>query len=147
MRANIAERLEANSVLIPWSGCQIWMGGIGSGGYGTIYAEGRSQRTHRVAWKNARGPIPDGLVVLHRCDVRLCINVAHLSLGTPAENMADMSKKGKQRGANNPAAKLSAEQVSRIRADPRGSRKIAPEYGVSSILIRKIRAGRLWRHL
>jgi hypothetical protein len=39
------------------------------------------------------GPIPAGLCVLHRCDVRPCINPDHLFLGTQKDNMADMAAK------------------------------------------------------
>jgi hypothetical protein len=147
MRPTIAQRLEQNSVLVPWSGCRIWLAGIGSGGYGTIYAEGRSQRAHRVAWKQARGQIPDGMFILHACDERLCINVNHLSIGTPAENMADMGRKGKHQGERNPSAKLNAKQVLEIRADPRGCQRLARAYGVSVPLIKFIRRRRVWKHL
>jgi len=52
---------------------------------------------HRLAWEEAKGPIPDGLFVLHRCDVRGCINVDHLFLGTAKDNTHDMMAKGRAR--------------------------------------------------
>lgn len=73
-------------------------------GYGYIHetGSGRALRAHRVAYQLAYGPIPDELVVMHSCDVRACVNPAHLSLGTIADNNRDMRKKG--RGADPPPA-------------------------------------------
>jgi hypothetical protein len=66
-------------------------------GYGYIHeaGTGRSLRAHRVAYALEYGPIPDGLVVMHSCDVRSCVNPAHLSLGTYADNNLDMRRKNR----------------------------------------------------
>ena len=50
---------------------------------------------HRLMWEQKNGPVPDGLFVLHRCDVRACCNPDHLFLGTPLDNMQDMHAKGR----------------------------------------------------
>ncbi len=52
---------------------------------------------HRLAWVEVHGPIPDGLCVLHICDVRNCVNVEHLFLGTLADNNKDKARKGRSR--------------------------------------------------
>lgn len=66
--------------------CIVWQGAQNSMGYGCFGIEGRSHLAHRLAWEDARGPIPDGMQVDHLCRNRACINVAHLELVTNQEN-------------------------------------------------------------
>ncbi len=81
--------------------CWLWTVARTSTGYGHFNLDGRSVKAHRAAWEITHGPIPDKLLVLHRCDRPLCCNPAHLFLGTPADNSRDMVQKnrhGSQRG-------------------------------------------------
>lgn len=78
-------------------GCWLWKQAPIANGYGRTTVGYRRVLAHRLAWELTHGAIPDGLCVLHRCDVRLCVNPAHLFLGI-ADNNADRDAKG--RGAN-----------------------------------------------
>ncbi|MFL5481114.1 MAG: HNH endonuclease signature motif containing protein [Gemmatimonadaceae bacterium] len=79
-------------------GCWIWRQKARtrpSGGYARIRINNRKVLAHRFSWELARGPVPPGLFVLHRCDVRDCVNPDHLFLGTLQDNMDDMVAKGR----------------------------------------------------
>ena len=129
--------------------CVEWTMAIDTRGYGHFQANGKIVRAHRHAWSCAHGPIPDGMHVLHRCDNRKCINVDHLFLGTHAENMADMARKGRRKGIGvgtaNRRAKLTASQVAAIRLSPLGKVRLSRIYGMSPAQIQRIRAGKQWR--
>jgi len=131
-------------------GCWLWTGLIRADGYGAMRFEGREQGAHRVAWKLFRGKVAPGLAVCHTCDVRACVNPAHLFLGTPAENVRDMRAKGRnRRGEKHGSAKLTQAQVRRIKTMLKEDRlyvsEIAREFGVSETTIRAIRDGRTWK--
>ena len=80
--------------------CQVWDGRKSHGGYGMLYLYGRDHYAHRLAWEIAKGPIPDGLCVLHECDNPPCFNTDHLFLGTRADNNHDKAVKGRARNGS-----------------------------------------------
>lgn len=146
------EKLEAYS---DRSGdCWLWTRRIHApSGYGQIWTGGKHEYVHRVAYREYVGPIPDGLCVLHHCDVRHCVNPHHLWLGTHTDNMLDMQAKGRQRyfkGSALPIAKLTEADIPEIRAllaDGIGLGAIAKRYGVNKSTIAHIRYGKTWKHV
>jgi hypothetical protein len=78
--------------------CILWQGAVNNKGYGLLNVNGRVALVHRIAFKlaNPQRRI-DRMLILHRCDVRRCINPAHLFAGTPQDNSDDMHRKGRWR--------------------------------------------------
>lgn len=95
----IAERVRKYSSPANDRGCIEWLGSRDENGYGRVHCGGTPRLAHRVAWELENGPIPSGLCVLHGCDNPPCINPSHMFLGTQADNMRDMVKKGRQANA------------------------------------------------
>jgi len=91
------EHLASRAGRVPETGCLVWRGSEKSGGYAGTKFLGKSYMVHRLAWLAHRGPIPDGLLVCHRCDNRFCLDPEHLFLGTPQDNAIDMLRKGRGR--------------------------------------------------
>lgn len=93
-------------------GCWEWTGCKCSGGYGHIqdqYPADRMVKAHRASYELHKGPIPEGLDVLHACDNKWCVNPEHLAVGTHQENIMDAARKGLL------PAKLTPDMVRAIR--------------------------------
>lgn len=131
------------------NGCWLWTGAVRQSGYGQFaVAHRKSVMPHRFAYEAAHGPIPLGMVVMHSCDTPLCVNTAHLSLGTPADNKTDCVKKRRHtHGVTHWKAKLTEHDVRTIRAASASYSDLATRFGVDKSTIGFIRSGRTWRHL
>jgi len=145
---DMREYIEKNTMPIPFSGCWVWMGALLPKGYG----HSAFGRPHRIAWSAYRGAIPDGLWVLHRCDVPSCCNPDHLFLGTNQDNVDDKVRKGRaktksQRGTSNGFAKLSDDIVKHIRQSGLPNWEIAKALNVSRPTISRVRRGLSWVHV
>ena len=92
--------------------CLVFNGARTQDGYGHRWYKGKVEYTHRIAWIETNGQIPNGLCVLHKCDNRPCFEITHLFLGTRADNMIDKTKKGR---GKNPNQRISNEQALEIR--------------------------------
>lgn len=67
------------SYLVDENGCHIWQKARNSRGYGVVWHDGKLRLAHRVAWLLERGQWPaSGLVLDHMCEVKACVNPAHL---------------------------------------------------------------------
>jgi len=109
--------------------CWLWKDAINGNGYGGFTGvqitnnnpeyHTFSSKAHRMAYIFTYGKILKGILVLHKCDNRLCCNPKHLFLGTHQDNMEDMVKKGRSKMCSFPnnknSAKLTIKQVKKIR--------------------------------
>ena len=130
--------------------CWEWKAGLVGMGYGKWRFKGKDIRAHRHAYQLAKGDIPEGMFVCHKCDNPRCCNPSHLFLGTPKENTADMLAKnrvGRMFGTCNPQAKLTDADVLQIRnrvANGEKQSELASEFGISRSTMCHIIQGKLW---
>lgn len=138
------------------TGCWLWTGSIDDRGYGVIRVDGKAKKAHRVSWELHRGKIGRGKkrhdrCVLHKCDVRKCVNPEHLFRGTQKQNNKDMARKGRAAhrfGEANPRAKLTRVDAQKIRERfaVLGTRTaVAKEFHVHLSTVGRIISGKRWR--
>lgn len=108
----------------------------------------KKKLAHRLAYELWNGEIPQGMLVLHKCDNRSCINPEHLFCGTDLDNKLDAQSKGRLVGdAWHLVPRLLDHQVLAIRADPRSTRKIAVDYKIDCAQIWRIKAGKAYAYV
>jgi hypothetical protein len=135
------------------AGCLEWTGTKDSLGYGEVRIAGAKRKAHRIAWHLANGPIPCGLIVMHKCDNPACCDPSHLLLGTRFDNNHDRHEKGRDgdhNGIQNGRAKLTEDQVCEIRAlyqvgsSEFGGNALAVRFGVDCSTICRIVNRKRW---
>lgn len=139
-----------DKVAFTFSDCWYWIGNINKFGYGQV----GQKRAHRWSWELHNGEIPIGMHVLHKCDVRSCVNPDHLFLGTHTDNMRDMAKKGRGHspdvsGEKNPMSVLTKKLAINIRKEFSTGRykqiELSKKYKVSPMTISRLLRGISWK--
>ena len=140
--------------------CWIWTASRSKKGYGHFRAicdDGKKtmRRAHRISYAlQHKTTLTKDQHILHSCDNPPCVNPAHLSVGTNADNSADKVAKGRQarlKGIKNGSAKLTDDQVREIRKEYAvgniTQQKLAEKYGVNDRSISNIVNNKNWKHI
>lgn len=144
MKKPIKDRLMKRVFKDPVSGCWLWMGSsMSRDGYGSFKLDGKNRTTHRVSYEVFKGEIPEGMCVLHTCDMPPCVNPEHLFLGTPKDNAADRVQRKRQIPTG---PRLSPNTVLEIRSliGKITRDEIAYTYGLSIRHLRRIANNTAW---
>jgi predicted XRE-type DNA-binding protein len=134
------------------NGCLEWQRRLHKDGYGEINYRRKYWLAHRLAWFLTNGPIPEEMCVCHVCDNPKCIDPAHLFLGTHADNMGDMKRKGRRKGINcgekNGRSKITRETAIKIRdayqAGDVTQNQLATLYGIAQPTVSLILTNKIW---
>lgn len=129
--------------------CWIWQGAKTTGGYGIVTIGGKNYSAHKLSWQWANGkPVPEGQVLLHKCDNPLCVNPEHLTPDTQQNNVLDRVNKGRSaKGRENGRARLKEKDIKKIkslRSKGWTETAIAKQFGVGRSTISNILHGRTW---
>ena len=152
MRPVLERFLEKINIPDDKSKCWIWNGAT-IRGYGLIRISGKGVFTHRLAYTMLVGEIPEGMCILHTCDVSNCCNPTHLRVGTNKDNSQDMVAKGRHipvRGESHGIHKLKEKDIPKIRrmvACGYTLEQIGKVFGVSYSTIFLVKSGRTWTHV
>lgn len=154
----VSVRFESKYVAVPFSGCWLWLDALDQDGYGRLQLPGkRTVKAHRVAYELYVGPVPAGKIVCHHCDVRCCVNPAHLYAGDWTDNVQDCLRRGRyvaggkpHLGERNGNAKLTEKQAREIRSRAAHGEllvALAAAFGLCISAIDRLVHRRSWRHL
>ena len=148
--------------------CWVWHAAKHRFGYGMFAFPNRKtvSTAHRVSWLLFMGEIPDGMHVLHKCDVPACVNPDHLFLGSHQENMTDKAEKGRApsgenhwsrrapdnvaRGERSGHARLTEEDVASIRAGCSSGvtqKEMSRKYSIDPSHVSDIVNRKRWAHV
>lgn len=149
----MGDRIAKMSIPEPNSGCWLWLGRVNQWGYGLIKINKRGQRAHRESYRHFVGQIEPGLFVCHKCDVPSCVNPAHLYAGTPAQNSADMMRRGRtpktRKGSTRVHLPMSVAEARKavIQAANLPPHVIAVAFGMEDRMVRRIKRNETWVHV
>ena len=129
--------------------CWEWQASRNSKGYGQFRLDGKIQKSHRLVVGLRIG---DPGYALHSCDWPPCCNPAHLSIGTPQDNMDQMKARERQaKGEEIGIAKLTDPEVLEIRAryatGQITQQGLADQHGVHHSLVSLIVNRKIWTHI
>lgn len=132
--------------------CWTWTASKMNSGYGQFSIAGTMRQAHRAAYELLVGPIPQGMLILHDCDNKLCVNPAHLRIGTHSENIKDayarrLRSKPDVSGEKHPRAsitKTDAKRMRLLRESGLTVTAIAALFGVKRSLVSDVVTNRSW---
>jgi hypothetical protein len=129
--------------------CWLWLGRRTYDGYGVFWIAPHHYRATRIMLA-LQGKQSNELQACHSCDNPSCVNPAHLSFQTHAENQQDKIRAGTDpKGSRHPRSKLTELDIPIIRnlVLKLGRIPIAKLFDVTPENISTIKYNKSWRHV
>jgi len=145
---SIKLRIEKWTVPEPASGCHLWIGALANG-YACLRINKKTTKVTRLIISASIGrDLKHTEHVLHSCDVKCCVNPAHLRIGNHKENMSDLWSRiaPKRKGEGIGRAKLTYKQIDEIRSSQESQTVLAKRYGVAKSTISFAKRGLTWSY-
>lgn len=136
---NVIERLLLNSIGDSDEECWEYQGkDMSKGGHKRIRLDDKSRMmVHRLSWEAFYAePIPNNMLVLHKCDNPKCFNPNHLFLGTQFDNMQDCIIKKRKKYYR----KIKNEDLEFIKNSSMSSSELSLKFNVTPSRIRQIKS-------
>ena len=127
-------------------------------GYTRIRVNKKPERLYRYIYEQKYGTISKGYVVRHKCDNPNCVNVNHLEIGTPKDNVRDLIERQPQKykqaqaeghkkikGEDNKNSKLTEIEVENIYLSKSSYGKLAKIYNISKNNVWRIKHKETWK--
>jgi hypothetical protein len=124
--------------------CRVWAGTIKSNGYGVFRLDGVEYLAHRAAYIVYHGPIPEGYVIHHWCENRLCITPNHIVSLTGEQHVKLTARTGAYRGEKNRNSRHSNEKIKHIKELAKAgisARVLAEEFDIPRSTLSQILSG------
>lgn len=136
--------------IIKTESCWVWTKST-KAGYGQVMVDKKRWTAHRLFYTLHKGQIPDGMLVCHTCDNKLCVNPEHLYLGTHVDNNNDTYRRNRMPSkeghlAKN-VAKLSREEAIYIKYSDIKAKELAIKFNINPSNISYIRTGKTWKNI
>ena len=142
----------------PKGDCWEWRGGISNHGYGSFTMCQVKYGAHKLSWiwVNKNKEVPAGMHICHACDNKICVNPAHLWLGTPQQNMQDMADKNRghfsdKKGEKSYVNKFTEKEILGIWNDLYDNehtfKELSEKHKVSLAHLSNIASGKNWKIL
>lgn len=123
--------------------CWNWTAALDGKGYGQLRYGYKQYISSRLSWEVFRGPIPEGMLVLHKCDNRKCVNPNHLYIGTYSDNMGDRESRNRAPNAGRPIthSKEFIAYIKLLSSQGNSQMSISRSLGISQSFISQVLRG------
>ena len=142
IRSPVIDRITLRSIKKD-NGCIEYPFSLDGSGYGHVCENGIQKRASRFIWSYYNGDVPNNLLVCHKCDNPLCVNIDHLFLGTHKDNYNDMISKNR----DNRFSKLKENDVIDIYKSDLSTKDLSIKFNVSKSTINSIKHKVYWKKI